>query len=291
VGRYDVLRRIEAMDPQREFLQIYRLTATVEFPWDVNQALSFALFRTYAVPAIGRLLARTGEFTQRAQKRYDDTTLLLDAVLEHGTGSATGRAAVRRVNQMHRAWDVGQDDLRYVLSTFVVSPIRWLDAYGWRPLSEPERIASANYYRELGRHMGIRDVPATWQEFGRHLDAYEAAHLAFDPGGRAVADATLDLFATFPLNRFTPRPVVRQMSWSLMDDALLDAFRYPHPHPAVRALVRGALRARGRAVRLLPPRRRPYHARQLPQVRSYPDGYDVERLGTFPPACPAPGGV
>jgi hypothetical protein len=143
VGRYEVLHRIEAMDPQREFLEIYRLTATVEFPWDVNQALSFALFRTYAVPAIGRLLARTGEFTQRAQKRYDDTTLLLDAVLEHGTGSATGRAAVRRVNQMHRAWDVGQDDLRYVLSTFVVSPIRWLDAYGWRPLSEPERIASA----------------------------------------------------------------------------------------------------------------------------------------------------
>ena len=39
--------------------------ARFEFPWDMNQALSFALFRTYAVPSIGDLLARTGEFTAR----------------------------------------------------------------------------------------------------------------------------------------------------------------------------------------------------------------------------------
>ena len=50
----------------------------------MNQSLSFALFRTYAVPSIGALLARTGEFTERAQKRHDDTVLILDAVLEHG---------------------------------------------------------------------------------------------------------------------------------------------------------------------------------------------------------------
>jgi hypothetical protein len=26
----------------------------------------------------------------------------------------------------------------------------------------------------------------------------------------------------------------------------------------------------------------------MPQVRSYPDGYEVARLGTFPPGCPVP---
>src|SRR5438270_8881883 len=223
------------MDPVRDFAEISRLTGTIEFPWDMNQALSFALFRTYAVPSIGGLLDRTGEFTGRTQKRYDDTALILDAVLEHGPGSSAGRSAIRRMNQMHRAWDVGQDDLRYVLSTFVVSPIRWIDDYGWRRLCEAERIAMANYYRDLGARMGIRDLPETWQEFARHLDGYERAHFAFDAGARRVADATLDLFASFPMNRFTPGPVVRQRSYSLMDDALLDAFRYPHPHPAVRA--------------------------------------------------------
>jgi hypothetical protein len=119
------------LDPETDFHEIYRQLALYEFPWDINQALSFALFRTYAVPSIGRLLHRTGEFTRRVQKRYDDTGLLLEAVLEHGFDAEEGRSAIRRVNRMHRGYDISDDDMRYVLSTFVVTPIRWLDAYGW----------------------------------------------------------------------------------------------------------------------------------------------------------------
>src|SRR6185312_2457677 len=165
MGRYAVRNRILDLDPAVDFREICRLMTTFEFPWDMNQALSFALFRTYAVPSIGGLLARTGEFVERAQKRHDDTVLILDAVLEHGIGSEEGRTAIRRMNQMHRSYAISNEDLRYVLATFVVTPIRWLDAFGWRRMTDMERVASANYYRELGRHMGIRDIPATWQAF------------------------------------------------------------------------------------------------------------------------------
>jgi hypothetical protein len=288
MGRFDVLRRIEELDPARDYAEIYRLMGTREFPWDMTQALSFALFRTYAVPTIGALLARTGELTGRTQKRYDDTVLILDAVLEHGTDSAEGRTAIRRMNQMHRSYDISNDDLRYVLATFVVTPIRWVDAYAWRRTTEVERIASANYYRDLGRHMGIRDVPETWQGFSRLLDDYEHDHFGCDPGGRAVAEATLALLATFPPNHRLPAPLVRRISLATMDDSLLDAFALPHPSRAVRGLVRGGLRARGRVVRFLPPRSGPFFARQLPQVRSYPGGYAVAELGTFPSGCPVP---
>jgi hypothetical protein len=288
MGRFDVLRSIERLDPARDFAEIYRLTGTREFPWDMNQALSFALFRTYAVPSIGGLLARTGEFTQRAQKRHDDTVLILDAVLEHGMESTEGRTAIRRMNQMHRSYDISNDDLRYVLATFVVTPIRWIDAYGWRRTTEIERIASANYYRALGRRMGIQDIPATWQAFARLLDAYERDHFAFDLGGRTVAEATLALLATFPPNDRLPVGVVRRISLATMDESLLDAFALPHPGRLVRGLVRTGLKARGRVVRFMPPRREPYFARQLPQIRSYPSGYSVPELGTFPPGCPVP---
>src|SRR3712207_309188 len=172
MGRFDVLRRIEELDPDRDFREIYLLTSTYEFPWDMNQALSFALFRTYAVPGIGSLLAGTGELVDRVQRRYDDTVLILEAILRHGFTEGDGRTALRRMNRMHAFHHVGQDDLTYVLCTFVVTPIRWLDEYGWRRMTEVERIASANYYRELGRHMGIRDIPETWQAFAHHLDAY-----------------------------------------------------------------------------------------------------------------------
>src|SRR3712207_2562887 len=252
--RFEVLRRIERLDPARDYVEIYRLTGGYEFPWDISQALSFALFRTYAVPSIGALLASTAELTERTQKRYDDTVLILDAVLEHGIDSSEGRTAIRRMNRMHRAYDISNDDLRYVLATFVVTPIRWIDEFGWRRLTEIERIAGANYYRDLGRHMGIRDIPSTWQAFARLLDDYERRPFGFALGGRTRAEATPDLPAAFPPNHRLPAGLVRRMSLATMDAPLLDAFGFPQPAPAMRALVRAGLKARGRIVRRMPPR-------------------------------------
>src|SRR4051795_3548394 len=233
MSRYAVRNRILDLDPAVDFREICRLMTTFEFPWDMNQALSFALFRTYAVPSIGGLLARPGELVDRVQKRYDDTVVLLDEILEHGPTDGDGRTALRRMNRMHGSYDIGNDDLRYVLCTFVVMPIRWLDAYGWRSMTETERIASANYYRELGRHMGIRGIPETWQAFARLLDAYERDHFGFDLGGRTVAEATLALLATFPPNDRLPVGVVRRISLATMDGPLLEAFAFPHPSRAV----------------------------------------------------------
>ncbi len=290
--RYDWLREILRLDPERDFLRIYRITASHEFPWDMTRALELALYRTYAVPSIGRLLARTAELTDRTQKRYDDTALLLDAVVEHGFDGTEGRTAIRRINQMHRGYDISNDDMRYVLCTFVVVPTRWIDQYGWRPLSEHEKRAIAAYYRTLGRHMGITEIPETHQDFARCLDDYEAAHFGWDEGARRVSDATLDLMAGWygPL-----APVVKKGSMALLDDSLLDVFRYEHPKPAVRAAVRGALKLRARAVRLLPPRRTPHYARQNPEIKGYPNGFRLADLGTFPPqhragGCPVPYG-
>ncbi|MEU8701055.1 oxygenase MpaB family protein [Streptomyces sp. NPDC048680] len=278
--RYDRLKDIQRLDPERDFLEIYRITATYEFPWDITRALELALYRTYAVPSIGRLLAETAELTGRSQKRYDDTALLLDAVVEHGFDSDPGRTAIRRINQMHRSYDISNDDMRYVLCTFVVTPKRWLDTYGWRRLSGHELRACAAYYRTLGAHMGIKDLPHTYEDFERTLDAYENEHFGWDEGAREVSDATLALMTSW-----YPRPlarVVRGASLALLDDSLLRAFRYGRPGLVARGLTRGALRLRARAVRLLPPRRTPHYARQNPEIKGYPRGHEVSALGTHP---------
>jgi len=271
-------------------LEVVRRVVAVEFPWDVLQAISFALFRTYAVPSIGELLARTGEFERRTQKRYEDTGLLLDAVLEHGPDSDLGRAAVRRVNAMHRAYDIAPDDLRYVLSTFVVIPVRWLQELGGRPLTVHERDACTRYYVELGRRMGIPDLPQTFAEFEALLDGYERDRFAFSEGGRRVADATLELLTTFPLHEHLPARVVRTAARCLMDESLLDALGYPHPPAALRRAVRTGVRLRGRLARRLPRPRSPRWFRTQSVVRLYPDGHDVRALGTFPGGCPVPHG-
>ncbi|MFF8917241.1 oxygenase MpaB family protein [Streptomyces sp. NPDC015032] len=288
--RYDRLKEIQRLDPERDFLRIYRITATYEFPWDIARALELALYRTYAVPSIGRLLAETAELTDRSQKRYDDTALLLDSVVEHGFESTAGRTAIRRINQMHRSYDISNDDMRYVLCTFVVTPKRWLDDYGWRRLSDHELRACAVYYRALGAHMGIKDLPETYQDFERTLDSYEAGNFGWDEGGRRVSDATLDLMSSWYPRPFAP--AARKAALALLDDSLLRAFRYERPGSAVRNVTRGALRLRARAVRLLPPRSTPHNARQNPEIKGYPDGYEVSGLGTFPSpgiaGCPVP---
>jgi hypothetical protein len=280
--------RNDALDPETDYVEIYQNLALYEFTWDLTQALSFALFRTYAVPSIGRLLDETGAFTGAVQKRYDDTALLLEAPFVHGFDSESGRTALRRINQMHRAYDISNDDFRYVLSTFVVVPKRWLDDYGWRRLTDGELRASVNYYRALGRHMGIKDIPETYDAFMHLMDDYERAHFDFDAGGRRVADATLRLLTTF-----YPRPLrtpVDLFSRGLMDRPLLDAFAYADPGPVVRRLSVGAMRVRARLLRHTPSNRKPSFTADLPRIKSYPGGYRLGDLGTFPVAgvggCP-----
>lgn len=279
--RRDHWRRVnDALDPETSYVEIYRNVVAHEFPWDLNQALSFALFRTYAVPGIGRLLDATGQFTGDVQKRYDDTALLLEPPTRYGFDHPEARAAIRRINQMHRAYDIPDHEFRYVLSTFVVVPKRWLDDYGKRPLTPVEERASVNYYRQLGRHLNIPDIPESFAEFAALMDAYEAEHFAYDAGARRVADATLALMQTF-----YAKPAQRPaglFARALMDDPLREAFRYDAPPALVQRASRAALRARGRLLRAFPARREPKLIEDISWIRSYPDGHDVEQLGTFP---------
>lgn len=283
--------RNESLDPDTDYVEIVRNLTLYEFTWDLTQALSFALFRTYAVPSIGRLLDRTQQFERHCQKRYDDTALLLEAPFVHGFDSPEGRTGVRRMNQMHRMYDISNDDMRYVLSTFVVVPKRWIDTWGWRQLTDNEIRATVNYYRELGNRMGIREIPETYDGFMHLMDDYERRHFAFDAGARRVADATLAL-----LDEFYPRPLRRAVnatSRALMDEPLREAFRYDDPGPRVRAATRAGLRARARLLKLLPSKRKPTYLQDMNRIKSYPGGYDLAELGTFTPfsataGCPVP---
>ncbi|WAC56731.1 oxygenase MpaB family protein [Gordonia sp. SL306] len=288
-SRYRLRGEIDAIDAVDDPVGISALLATREFPWGITQALSFALFRTYAVPSIGELLYDTQQFTKQTQKRYDDTVLLLDAPIEHGFDSAAGRAGVRRINQMHAMYDISNDDMLYVLSTFVVCPVQWVNSYEWRKLTGHEVTGLTNHYRMLGKRMAIKDIPATYEEFEQYYEDYERRHFEFSTKSLAVADSTLDLLGTFLPYRLLPRWVVRRMSFALMDDRLLTAFHYPKPSVAERVLVRGGLKLRGLAIRLVArPRTQPLYGRQTKQVRGYPRGYRLEELGTFTPGCPVP---
>jgi len=43
---------LQSLDPETDYERIVYLLSVYEFSWDIEKALEFALFRTYAVPSI-----------------------------------------------------------------------------------------------------------------------------------------------------------------------------------------------------------------------------------------------
>ncbi|MDP9796605.1 hypothetical protein J2S43_005117 [Catenuloplanes nepalensis] len=288
LDRHHWLKRISALDPVRDHVEIHRISAGHEFPWDYTRALEFALFRTYCVPSISALLAATGEFRSRPQKRYDDTALLMAEIAAHGYESARGRSALRVINRAHGHYAISNDDMLYVLSTFVFDPIDWISAYGWRRLHPHEELAAFHYYREVGARMGIRDIPSSFAEFRTFKRGYEESRFVYADSNREIGDYTVGLFAAwFPAFL---RPAARVGVRSMMPPAMLDAFGM-RPAPAlVGVMARAGLRARAFALRFFPARAESALAR-MPHNRTYPgypSGYHPDDLGAPPPPADIP---
>src|SRR5437660_5346349 len=168
-----ILDQIRALDPRGEHQRIVFLSTRFEFPFDTTRSLEFALFRTFCVPSVSALLDKTGEFSQRAQKRYDDTDIIVSELMEWGYDSERGKAALRRMNQLHGRFQIANADFLYVLSTFVFEPIRWNERFGWRLMCEHEKLAMFHFWCEVGRRMNIKDLPESYQQFERYNIDYE----------------------------------------------------------------------------------------------------------------------
>jgi hypothetical protein len=274
--RPGILKQIQALDAERDHQRIVFLSTCFDFPFDTTRSLEFALFRTFCVPQIAALLDRTGEFRDRAQKRYDDTDIIVSELMERGYDSERGRRALARMNQQHGRFAIANDDFRYVLSTFIYEPIRWNARFGWRPMCEKERLAMFYFWRAVGERMGIRELPADYAAFEQFNIDYEKRHFRYTEANHRVGTATLEMFASwFPR---ILRPIVRRAMYAVMDDSVIEGFGFPKPSPAMRRLVMAALKARAWLLRFLPARRHPRLRTEM-RHRSYPHGYQIEELG------------
>jgi hypothetical protein len=275
------MREIRRLDPLRDAERIVYLDTCFEFPFDLTRSLELAFFRTFAVPSIAGLLDSTGEFVERPRKRYDDTDLLISTFAEHGHSSRVGRAAIRRMNQIHARFEIANDDFVYILSTFVLEPFRWNERFGWRPALDVERLAQLHFWRAVGRAMNIKDIPETYDEFDRFNVEFEGTRFAYSEAGHRVALATMGMFvAKIP---GLPKRLGMRGVCALLDEPLLASLDLPRPTAGERRAVEGALKVRARALRIFPARRKPRLRTQL-RRRAYPHGYRIEELGPPPPS-------
>jgi hypothetical protein len=274
--RSHVLDEIRRLDPVRDHQRIVFLSTCYDFSFDTTRALEFALFRTFCVPTISSLLDRTGEFGRRAQKRYDDTDLILSELMEWGYDSDRGGRALRKMNELHGRFQIANADFLYVLSTFVFEPIRWNSRFGWRPMCERERLGMFYFWREVGRCMNIKELPTDYTRFERFSEEYERDHYKYSEANHRVGGATRDMFISW-----FPRllhPIVRPAIYAMMEDPLIEGFGFPRPTKTMRRVVAGGLRLRAGIQRCLPGRRKPFLRTEM-KHRTYPMGYRIELLG------------
>jgi hypothetical protein len=274
-------KAITELNPRSDYERIAYLLTFHCFPWDMEKALEFALFRTFAVPSVSRLLVATGEFVSRTRKRYDDTELILYEILENGMESVRGRTAIARMNAMHGRFKISNDDYLYVLSTFIFEPIRWMEQWGWRSFTAIEKEAILINYQQLAKRMGIQAVPQSLESFEAFNRAYEREHFSFDPANKIIGDKTLELLLGFYLpGRFVG--LGKPFAYCLMDTPLRRAMGYPDPPGMLQLLVRIVMKAKAWVMAWIPEPGKPVLGTKRNRP-SYPSGYSIENLGTFSP--------
>ena len=252
------------------------------FPWDTNRALELALLKTFCLPSISGLLQRTGEFEQRPRKRYDDTGLMVAELVRLGPDSPAGRAVIQRLNRIHGSYAISQADYAYVLSGFVAEPIRWLERYGWRPLSPGEQQALFRFWDHVGGLMGIAERPRSLPELMQLNERVEADLFQSAASNQRIADATLAmLLEPWPA---ALRPALAAGMRGLLEPAVLAGLNWPAAPAWLSAVLRSVLRWRGRLLslryRIRPPRRQGFYSER--PTPSYGASFRLEQLG--PPA-------
>ncbi|PCC69607.1 hypothetical protein SAMN02745121_06416 [Nannocystis exedens] len=65
--------------------------------------------------------------------------------MEDGPDGPCGAAALARINAAHARHRLANDDMLYVLTTFVTEPARVIERYGRRPLLPAEREAACRF--------------------------------------------------------------------------------------------------------------------------------------------------
>lgn len=277
MDRYERLRRIQKLDPATDYHTIYREMVQFEFP-EIEMAFILAFIRPFGVPAISRVTAHTGEIANDARRRSTDTAILLYTIFEYGFNNELGRKALQRLNAVHRHWRSTNSnaDYLYVLATLIIPPIRFLDRYGWRKTCRNEHEASFVFYRELARHMAIKEFPASYDELVRWFDAYERENMYYDPANAKLMDAMHEYIA-----RQVPAvlrwPVTRALD-SLLDDPVRDAIGLSRPPLPIRLLTTSLLFGSGFRRRHSPGNDKPYFEFGRP-FGVYTEPYDLDDIG------------
>ncbi|KAI8136657.1 hypothetical protein BJV82DRAFT_661786 [Fennellomyces sp. T-0311] len=280
-----------------------------------------ALFKTYSVPTISKILHATGEFGKDTARRAEDTGLILGEALDTYAHLEAMRQknpnlsqekiekqrqrpidAITRLNEIHGKYPILNGDYLYTLSLFITQPIKWIDKYGYRKLEPIEKNALFRIWYDIGTRMNIKDIPTTLEAMFEFHDNYARDNVKYAPTNWKVAKPTVDhLLSIYP--KFAESMALGVIP-AILDPIDVKGFGLNPPKPLTLKLVVNALHTSAYIIRHFklprfsfvmrtPVEADPKNNRYKPLFDIYkpvyPDGYCIFELGPqkYKPAkCP-----
>ncbi|THV01802.1 hypothetical protein K435DRAFT_717880 [Dendrothele bispora CBS 962.96] len=253
--KYELGGTLTPEDAQR----VVELCLSYDMPMLMRYALSLALFKTYAIPSISKILKGTREMgsSEGISKRFADTEILIGTVL---ACPITGRSfesrpdspktaendseacaevpltkiddpramiALARVNWLHSKYPIKNEDYLYTLGLAIFEPERWARLYGWRELSALECHALYVFWVEVGKRMGLKDIPQSSEEFKEWCLSYQQYEMVPAQSSHDVANITLEEFIRVLPTQFGIRNFAKGVAISLLEDVVREAMMLP----------------------------------------------------------------
>ncbi|KAL9007192.1 MAG: hypothetical protein Q9188_000126 [Gyalolechia gomerana] len=224
--------------------EIQVVIAQLEFPFTFMKALQFALFRTYGIPSISKLLVATAQLSDvaTASKRYADTAVLIREFMSHKPAHPRTLEAIARMNYIHSLYQksgaIRNDDMLFTLSLFALEPVRWIERYEWRKLEDFEQCALGVFWKSIGDAMGIsyeklRTAKEGWRDGLNWLEdlaewsqRYEKENMLPHIDNKKTADETVAILLWGVPKGL--KPFGEQVVSALMDDRLRTAMVYDY---------------------------------------------------------------
>ncbi|KAJ6781785.1 hypothetical protein PWT90_10249 [Aphanocladium album] len=263
-GFYDRAALKNMTNEQAHF--IVNQLASFEAPILYALSLRLALFRTYAIEDIAKLLVASSDLNrqQHAPKRYEDTGAIFASFAKFAPDSVYLHKAVARMNYLHSPYQktgkITNRDLLYVLWASMAEPVRFMRQYEWRALTDMEVAAIGTLWKYIGDMMQI-DYKAElgqdkWEDGIDFLDhvtewAYKYEDVAMKrlPEVHKLGNVLIDLLLTsYPA---FVRPMAYKGVLVLLGDQMRDAFSLPDPSAFDNALVNGLMFLRKSVIRYL----------------------------------------
>ena len=284
-------RYVETLDPVKDDEEITRLVSNVLFadPYFVHSVFLVTFARQAAVPAIAKVLYRSGngDIATKPRLRNEDTIIFFTEFYRRGYTSEEGRAAIRRMEQIHSNFLIDEELKVYTLATVMLEPDRLANQFGRDPFSPLDREARWNFWKAFARSMPIELPSESRDEFLEWMIDYERRNYAHTPEGEGIFEALVEDW-----RRWYPRwipgsaKIARQSLTGLLDDDLRKAMGQQRPPALVQAQVNVVAKTYLRST--------PYRVfRKDRNVidffgRNHANPRDLEHVGYTPKRKPAP---